>query len=176
MFSIQNYIFNILLKSLFIFTFLSVFFFLYTKNVVRKELERIIIKIYNENIKNTNIKNFKDQNTNNNIFIDNILKNYTNNIKLKNLKDQTTNTINNNNFILTVDIIIISFLLFCIFLLLIIFNNICKKNILIFKIIMLNLCVYSIIGLIEIKFFNEIGKNYIPIKKNEILNVFKENL
>ena len=89
------------------------------------------------------------------------------------IKDQTDATKNNNDILLTIAIIISCFLLFLILLLITLFNTICVKNILLMRIIALNICVYFIIGVIEIIFFNNIGMKYIPINESEILEVIK---
>lgn len=163
---VENLLLNICIKSLFIFVFLSVFFFAYTKDIIKTNLQDVILNIYNKAVKS---------NSQTVSLLDMFNKFFQSNIEINadEIKDQTDATKNNNDILLTIAIIISCFLLFLILLLITLFNTICVKNILLMRIIALNICVYFIIGVIEIIFFNNIGMKYIPINESEILEVIK---
>jgi len=164
---IENSLINISIKSLFIFVFLTLFFFAYTKDIVKKNLEGLILNIYNKAAQTNTNQSPSLLNMFNNFFKSNV------EINANEIKDQTEATTNNNNILLMIAIMMIVFFLFIIVLLMTLFNTVCVKNILFTRIIILNICVYSIIGFMEILFFNKIATKYIPINESEIIEVIK---
>ena len=162
---IENSLINISIKSLFILVFLTIFFFAYTKDIVKKNLEGVILNMYNKAVKTNNSQTPSLLDMFNNYFKSNI------EINANEIKDQTEATTNNNNILFTISIMMIVFFSILIVLLMTLFNTVCVKNILLTRIIILNICVYSIIGFVEILFFNTIALKYIPINESEIIEV-----
>jgi predicted PurR-regulated permease PerM len=160
----SNYILNIILHIFILFTFLTIFFFLYISLLEKKELndqvENIITKQTSDVLSNID-KIDKKINKKPEIQwkeINNISKKlYQNNIK----EDPDVSKHNKFLFKLALGIIISLFLL--IIFLFVYFSYYRKFNINTKRILLENLIIFSFIGLIEYLFFTYIASTYIPV-------------
>ncbi len=172
---IDTYI-NILLHVFILFTFLTVYFFFKIAKVTETTLNNELGQLVDENMQ----KALNDLSTEDKKALKESLKD----LDLKGLMDYYNRpdhvmVVNNNWDLLTALLIIIG--LFLVFLVsIVILKYVCKKNINITHIIGENIAVFSLVGVIEVLFFLNVGMKYIPILPSKnvttLLNTLKNNI
>jgi hypothetical protein len=160
----SNYILNILLHIFILFTFLTIFFFLYISELEKKELNdevENIISTQTGNILSTIDNLDKKINKKPEIQWGEINK-IAKNVYKNNIKDDPGVVINNKTlFKIALAIIITLFSLIVFFF--IYFSYYKKFNINTKRILLENLVIFSFVGLVEYLFFTHIASQYIPV-------------
>jgi hypothetical protein len=160
----KNFIFSISIKILYLFIFLSCFFYIIVEKEVTHNLSNNIANIFS----NMYESNYSD---NDNIKNNNIIKYYTQtNLKYSELED---NTLKYNNLLYFLNICFIVFLIIVPIIIYYISKVVYNKDIPVLQILLFNLIIYSLVGLIEYIFFINIASKYIPVTNGDIVNVIK---
>lgn len=172
-----TFIINCLLHIFILFLFLTLFFFIYIKNVEDKNYAKIV-NIYGNSL-DEYLNSLNDDEKKGFCFILNKNPIDLNKI-IKNNKSPNEYVLMNNKWLKTICIIVLSTLIFIIVLIIFIINFIYKKSINIFEILLENLIVSIIVGTIEVGFFIFIAQNYVvttpsTIEKS-IINDLEKNL
>jgi hypothetical protein len=162
----KNFIFSISIKILYLFIFLTCFFYIIVKKQVTDHLSDNISTMLSDSINNNENSNDIVQKYNPFIQL------YTNSI----LNDETEykrETIIYNKLVLFLNI---TFIIFLIILPVVIYYMsifVFNKKIPIIQILIFNLFLYIFVGIIEYIFFMKIASKYIPITNGDITNVIK---
>lgn len=154
-----NYIFSISIKVLYLFIFLSCFFYIIVQKKVTEHLsDTLSDTLYNNynNIINKNNLNF-------------YIKTSLNDINI-----HENETIKYNNLIYLLNVCFIIFFLIIPIIIYYICVFIFNKKIPITQIIIYNIILYSLVGIIEYIFFKQIASKYIPVTNGEILSDIKQ--
>lgn len=161
----KNYIFSIFIKVLYLFVFLSCFFYIIVEKQVTEHLSDSISDMLSESYRNNTNKEDTQQY--------NILFNYYTNSKLNDEPTLEDKTIRYNKLLFLLNI---SFIVFLIIIPIIIFyvsRFVFNTPIPIGQILLFNLILYIIVGAIEYIFFMYIASKYIPVTNGDILNEIK---
>ena len=165
----KNFIFSISIKILYLFIFLTCFFYIIVKKQVTDHLSDNISTMLSDSFNSKlNKENSNDIVQKYNPFI----QLYTNSI----LNDETEykhETIIYNKLVFFLNI---TFIIFLIILPVIIYYTsrfVFNKKIPIIQILIFNLFLYIAVGIIEYIFFMKIASKYIPITNGDITNVIK---
>ncbi len=147
----SDFIFSVSIKILFLFTFLTCFFYIILEKQISDGLSNSIANIVTDN------------------FDFNILSKLYNNSTLSKSEYHTKESILYNNIVYMLNIFIIVFLLCSSIIIYYTSNVFCKRKISLKQIIIFNLILYVLVGIIEYSFFIYIAKQYIPITNGEII-------
>lgn len=171
------FVINCLLHIFILFLFLTLFFFIYIKNVEDNNYAKIV-NIYGNSL-DKYLNSLSDNEKEGFCFILNKNPIDLNNI-MRNNKSPNEYVLMNNKWLERICIIVLSTLLFIIFLIIFIMNFIYKKNINIFEILLENLIVSIIVGTIEVGFFIFVAQNYVVTTPSTIgdaiINDLEKNL
>lgn len=172
-----TFIINCLLHIFILFLFLTLFFFIYIKNVEDNNYAKIV-NIYGNSL-DKYLNSLNDNEKQGFCFILNKNPIDLNKI-IKNNKSPNEYVLMNNKWLKRICIIILSTLLFIIFLIIFIMNFIYKKSVNIFEILLENLIVSIIVGTIEVGFFIFVAQNYVVTTPatigDSIINDLEKNL
>jgi hypothetical protein len=158
----KNYIFSISIKVLYLFLFLSCFFYIIVQKQVTDHLSDNLSDILYENYKKNQIE--KDQY--------NLLLSYYNSSPNDKLEHEDK-TIRYNNLLYILNICFIIFFLIIPMVIYYVSKFIFNKDIPIGQILIFNIILYILVGIIEYTFFTQIASKYVPVTDGEILNIIK---
>jgi len=165
----KNYIFSISIKVLYLFVFLSCFFYIIVQKQVTEHLSDNLSDILSDSYKNnqtdSKIKLLSIEN--------NILLNYYNS-SLNDKTEHEDKTVKYNKLLYILNIYFIVFFLIVSIIIYYVSKFVFDKDIPIRQIIIFNLVLYILVGIIEYTFFTQIASKYIPVTNGEILNVIKD--
>ena len=165
----KNYIFSISIKVLYLFLFLSCFFYIIVQKQVTEHLSHSLSDMlsdsYNNNINNNNIMENEQYN---------ILLNYYSQSSLNDKNEHEDKTIRYNNLIYFLNICFVIFFIIIPLVIYYIFKYVYNNDLPIMQILLFNILLYSLVGIIEYIFFKEIASKYIPVTNGEIINVVKD--
>lgn len=180
-----NFALDIALHVLILFTFLTIFFFVYISKLEKQNLNNVTDSLIEE--KTGNLLNTVDEwqnklkklNDNIDIKIDwNVVNNISDKL-IEKSKDETVQIKNNNDKLFKESMIII-LSLFILFIGLVIVLFLLGYNIHLKHIIIVNLIIFSLTGVIEYLFFTNVASKYIPVNPdfttNTILDRLKKNI
>lgn len=165
----KNYIFSISIKVLYLFIFLSCFFYIIVQKQVTDNLSDKLSDILSDSYKNnqTDIKT-KVFSIENNI----LLKYY--NSSLNDKTEHEDKTVKYNNLLYILNIYFIVFFLVISIIIYYVSKFVFHKDIPIGQIIIFNLILYILVGIIEYTFFIQIASKYIPVTNEDLLKNIKD--
>ena len=161
----KNYIFSISIKVLYLFIFLSCFFYIIVQKQVTDHLSGSLSDMFHGTYKN-NINNIDIQQYD-------LLLNYYSKSSLSDKNEHEDKTLRYNNLLYFLNICFIIFFLIIPAIIYYISRFVFNKNIPIIQILIFNIILYSLVGIIEYIFFKQIASKYIPVTNGEILDVIK---
>ena len=164
----KNFIFSISIKILYLFIFLTCFFYIIVKKQVTDHLSDNISTMLSESVNNK----LNKENSNDIVKYNPFIQLYTNSI----FNDETEykrETIIYNKLVFFLNITFIIFLIILPVIIYYMSRFVFNKNIPIIQILIFNLFLYIFVGIIEYIFFMKIASKYIPITNGDITNVIK---
>jgi|LauGreDrversion4_2_1035121.scaffolds.fasta_scaffold14585_6 hypothetical protein len=163
----KNYIFSIFIKVLYLFIFLSCFFYI----IVEKQVTNHLADNISDMLSDTYNKNVKRDDTKKYIMLFNY---YTGtnpyDISQSELEDKT---LRYNKLIYILNITFIIFLIIIPIVIYYIATFVFNKKIPIVQILIFNVILYILVGAIEYMFFIHIASKYIPVTDGDIINEIK---
>uniref|UniRef100_A0A6C0I6W4 Uncharacterized protein n=1 Tax=viral metagenome TaxID=1070528 RepID=A0A6C0I6W4_9ZZZZ len=161
----KNYIFSIFIKVLYLFIFLSCFFYIIVEKQVTNHLadniSNMLSDTYNKNVKGDDIKKY------------NMLFNYYTGSNLNDISQLEDKTMRYNNLIYTLNVTFIIFLVIIPIIIYYVATFVFNKKIPIVQILIFNVILYILVGAIEYMFFIHIASKYIPVTDGDIINEIK---
>ncbi len=161
-----EYLLNLILHVIILFTILTVFFFVYIsvleKNAYQTEIESILrTELINQ------LNALPDPELVRSYFQNTDFDKYLSQFEIPN----TYVTIN-NNWLMAICIIILAFLILLFFTIYFFVHQTCHLKLDMYLIVYENICLFSITGVIEILFFIYIAYNYVPVSPTVMLDSF----
>ena len=156
----KNYIFSISIKVLYLFVFLSCFFYIIVQKQVTNHLSDNLSDMLSDTYKNKIQTNEY-----------NILNYYSGSLSDKNELDNKT--IRYNNLLYMLNICFVIFFLIIPIVIYYLSKYVFCKDVPIVQILTFNIILYTLVGIIEYIFFKYVASKYIPVTDGEILNVIK---
>lgn len=161
----RNFIFSISIKILYLFIFLSCFFYIIVEKQVTNHLSDnisdMLYNTYNENTKDNNNQDF------------NLLFNYYASSSLNDTSELESKTIRYNKLLYYLNVTFVIFFFIIPIVIYYVSRFVFKSNIPIGQILLFNILLYILVGTIEYMFFMHIASKYIPVTNGDILNVIK---
>ena len=163
----QNFVFSVSIKILYLFIFLSCFFYIIVQKQVKEHLS--------DNISGMLSENYKTQIDKNNYNIDeyNLLFNYYSKSSLNDNTELEKKTIKYNNLVFFLNVTFIGFFIVIPIIIYYVSYYVFNKKIPIVQILIFNLILYTLVGIIEYIFFITVASKYVPVTNGDILNVIK---
>lgn len=161
----KNFIFSISVKILYLFIFLSCFFYIIVEKQVTNHLSdnisNMIYDTYQSNVNKDDSQQYD------------ILFNYYSSSTLNDASELEEKTIKYNKLLYYMNIVFIVFFIIIPIVIYYVSRFVFNKDIPIIQILIFNIILYALVGSIEYVFFVNIASKYIPVTNGDILNVIK---
>jgi hypothetical protein len=163
-----EFLLNIILHVIILFTVLTIFFFVYVRTLLKASYESEIDDILGSKFKEKLFNLDNETQTS----IRDLLKNADFNSYLEKFEETNSYVSINNKWLAVICVMVFVFFV-CLFLTIYFFiNKTCGICLDIRSIVYENLCLFSIVGLIEISFFIFIAVEYVPVSPTVMLDCF----
>lgn len=157
-----NFTINTLLHGFILLLFLSIFFMFYVSSVIKSNMESHLNDIIKDSINNIPPEEKKT--------IKSYIAKVPADILEKSFNEPKKETVVNNSYLYQQIILINSFLFILIVIIVLLQYLECGKCPPIFKIILINIIIFTFVGLTEYMFFTNIATKYIPAEPSYMIN------
>ena len=167
-----EFLLNLILHVIILFTILTVFFFVYISVLEKQAYENEIDNV----LRNEFLQQLNNLDQDKKDMIRSYLQNTNFDTYLNQFKIPNSYVTINYNWLVSTCIIIGSFLILLFLTIYFFVQQTCKLRLDIYTVIYENICLFSITGVIEICFFIYIAYNYIPVSPTVMLDCFLSDI